>query len=274
MVKIIVEKFIDNNDIYLIIAIGKYIITNNSYQGLFIFNSDLEMVKDINLGNISCQSFYKSFDDKELLIFSDKDDIKKLFLINLENFTTKEKIIEGPLYLSKFYFWDKDKVILIDPSEDHYYCFDITTFNFYKINKEHQNNKYDKFFQFYKHSKNFNVMQVYSDNMAFSFFDYSNNHAGLFQLDKIIKTEKINYDPESLFDTPHDVIFYDGCFIIIAQNYLLLKKDDLRDKINSDGKFLFSRASFLKNNTNFVALLNDKFIKLENKLIRYCFSKL
>ncbi len=111
---------IENNDVYILDIVGNYILINNNYRGISIFNINLEKVKDIPIfEDLVIYSVYKDFIGEKILLYCPDNECIIYVNLELSDFNiiplSNQDIIFSPIY-----YWNENLIILITYTNEFY----------------------------------------------------------------------------------------------------------------------------------------------------------
>ncbi|MGB8367048.1 MAG: hypothetical protein WCD44_01705 [Candidatus Babeliales bacterium] len=234
---------IEKNDIYILKIIDSNILINNDYQGISIFNSNLEKVKDIFIfEDLAIYSIYKNFIDKKVLLYC--PDNECIVYVNLNTFDVN--IISLPnqnIIFSSIYYWQKNLVVLTTYTSECY-ILDVEKRIIKEISKKKIAKNYSVFYSFWIESKNYSILKVYSQKLEFVFDDPNYNRIGLF---KFKQNEKFFIKKPT--EIGHDIECKNNKFMFINENKIIFLSEKKVTSWEAKKNEIFLRAKFLDINS-------------------------
>jgi len=240
-----------------------YILINNGYQGISVFNTDLEKIKDINIfDDIIIYSIYKDFiDEKKVLLYCPDNECMVYVNLKSSNFNIialpNQNIIFSPIY-----YWKKNSIILITYTNEFYIlCIDKKTIR--RIAKDKIAKDYPVFYNFWSESKNYSILKIYPKELELVFNNTDQNKIGLFKFKQnkkffIKKPNKIG----------HDIEYKNEKFMFIQEDKIMLLSKGKLITWDATKNEIFLRARFL--NTNIIIILSSMKIDSKKNIIIKC----
>lgn len=245
---------IEGNDIYILEIVDNSVLINNDYQGISIFNSSLEKVKDIAIfEDLAIYSIYQDCIAKSILLYCPDNACIVYINLNSSNFN----IISLPnqnIIFSSIYHWDKGLVILTTYTSECY-ILDVEKSIIKKINEKEIAKNYPVFYSFWFESKNYSILKVYSEEFKFIFDDSDCNRIGLleFKQNKKFVIKKPN-------EMGHDIECKNNKFMFIKENKIILLGEKKAASWETKKNEIFLRAKFLDISTIIIlSSLKDNF---------------
>lgn len=253
---------IEDNDLYILDIIGNYILINNDYQGISVLNTNLEKIKDISIfEDIAIYSIYKAFIDDKILLYC--PDNKCLVYVNLKS--SDFSIITLPdqdIIFSPIYYWKENSIILVTYTSK-FYILCIKKKNISRITTGEIAKNYPIFYNFWKKSKNYSILKVYSKELEFIFNKASQNQIGLF---KFKQNKKFFIEKPNAMG--HDIEYKDEKFMIIKEDKVILFSKRESVTCNANKNEIFLRARFL--DTNSIIILSSIKTDYKKNMIIKC----
>ena len=253
---------IENNDVYILDIVGNYILINNNYRGISIFNINLEKVKDIPIfEDLVIYSVYKDFIGEKILLYCPDNECIIYVNLELSDFNiiplSNQDIIFSPIY-----YWNENLIILITYTNE-FYILDIEKRVVKRIGKKEIAKSYPEFYGFWHESKGYSILKIYSQELKFVFNDTDHDRIGLLKFKQNNKffIEKPN-------NIGHDVEYKDKKFMFIKENKIILLSEKKLITWDANKNEIFLRARFL--NTNTIIILSSMKDDFKNNTITKC----
>lgn len=242
------ELIILNNDIYILTNFKNYIIINDNYQGLILLNHALCIIEKIFIfEGIHIYHLYQKYNGNNVLVYFPEN--KEFIFVDID--TRKHVVIKihTDEVFSTNYYWNGN-ILLMTTFNGIFYqvCFESYTLR--PITAQEVEKISSSFFNFWKASKKYHVLKVYSEQQSFivknnnksiSFF----NHA---QQEHVIV--------KNFSDGWHDVEYNDNIFLFIHEKKIEIINDQDKIVLMPHSGYIFLRARFL--NSNQIIIFSSK----------------
>lgn len=234
------------NDIYSLETVGSKIITNNGYDGISIFDANLNLVKSLTLfEDIIIDRIYKHPIKNEIILYCYEN--RSFVWINLENYIFKTiplSSLDSNIYFSPMYEWEEEKIVFATYSDEFYIC-DIKYGTIESIKKDMVKIKHPKLFEFWNVAHQYRPAYFFSTQRQFAIDDIENRTVKVLNSANII--EETIQRPKLDF---HDITKINGkiCFISETAIELITIKNEKLLLFKPQKNYEFYRARFLEEN--------------------------
>jgi hypothetical protein len=244
------EKFIENNDLYVLECHQGTVIVNENYSGIKLYNEKLELNDTIDIfEGILIHAVYKNPNKNEVILYCPDNEV--FVYLNLD--TSFQKVIKfighmDECGLSNIYFWSGDEVLFLGGNKK-YYKIIIGEFHLQELTMVQVGNNYPILPKLIKDSENYLIFEGGTETLTYG--DRRNHEIVFFDYRKNMKI--VSKIPNNL---GHEVIYLDGLFLSIHEEFIQAIKDGKNvARIETVTPYTFLKAKKqTKNNANFIVL--------------------
>lgn len=257
-IKKITEIKFENNDIFFMEIIDKNnILIHNNDASLSIYNSNLELKKNISqLPEFCIYNTYKFCRGEKILFDSSEE--RSLLFVNLKRDTYSVLKTENiQVDFSRLYYWQDDYLILITRHGDFYHYQDKSN-KLIQLSVSFVKNTFAQFYNFYKFYKTFSAkMSINSCDMNFIQCDESSDKIEFYDFKKKIS---IAIDKPVAEDFT-DILYCNKIFVFVYEEVLLIcYRGETFRFLPESPEYIFMKARFIKEDARLflVILLVDR----------------
>lgn len=235
-------KIYHDNDMYEITKTMDYVITNDEYRGISIFDYNLDLIKKIAIpGRLLIQKIYPQFSGNNVLIDCVEEN-QCLVWVNIE--TEEVKIIPlgkfAKVIFSPVYWWEENSEIILTDYQDALYHLDLEKNSIKKISSTWLKQRYSIFF---------NIWKQYLP-LGKNFFFPESGVIGSLTNESAAILYNYQTDEKTVVGFPlsmtHDIAYHHGFMGIINEKQLdIISSNNQRVSIPAEHPWIFIRAVFL-----------------------------
>lgn len=258
------------DDTYALEAIGPYLITNDDYAGISIFDHELHLVKALSIvGRLIIDYIYKHASENKIIIYD--QDHRRFILVDLDHFSFNIiplTSIDPDIVFSPLYQWNDNEIVLIAGTRNFFIC-NTQSGKIKKISEKTFGIKYPELYGFWHYSYGYVKTYYFIADKEFAVDDQDEERIFLIDFNDVPhgEIERPNFDI-------HDIIRSDDKICFVSEEAI-----QITDQSNNTLLFLrpptdheFTRARLFKqNDKTFLVTLNNHFAsgESESKLISY-----
>ncbi|EOA3012162.1 hypothetical protein ACX35G_000974 [Enterococcus faecalis] len=237
------KTMIENNDAYVLAQSENYIIINNNYCGLAIYDLELNFLKTVDiLEGLLIYNIYSSTKDDKIIVFDAENE--KLFLVNLNNYSNVIQINREEVFLNWFVS-DKNWFALRDRRNEYQFSF--------KNGEELSRKQYH-----------------WQNNLSY------NNEACLFEKNNKLYLSRNNIirKVSQEYDETKHYSFAEDYIVAYDEDEIIVKEKDAEVTINISRKSNWIIRAILARENKIILLINDRMQVTKSKLIQCNIDKL
>ncbi|WP_312752928.1 hypothetical protein [Rummeliibacillus suwonensis] len=230
-----------DNDVYFIEVLFDKIIINDNYDGILILDTNLNLIKRINIfkGIIVYSLFIKN--EEVLLYCPDNECIVHIDVSTYEYSIIYLKNGQENLIFSTLYEWNENGVVLTTHNDDFYSVY-IRAKTIQKINHKELERLYPKVYELYQKLNNFKVVKVFSDEYEAIIVDEEHNFSML------NNKEQFKHVLKNLPSDFHDIEFRNGAFAVVNENSIEVFTSNDKALFFPNKNCIFLKARFFVKN--------------------------
>lgn len=264
------NEFTIKGDAYILEAVGPYLITNDGYTGVSIFDHQLNLVKALSIiGNLVIDHIYKHTSENKVIIYD--QDHRRFILVDLDRFSFNIiplTSIDPDIVFSPIYQWESNEIVLIASKGEFFVC-NTQSGKIKKMPKKVFGITYPELYGCWNYSFGYGRTYYFIDKKEF---------AVDFQGEEPISIFDYNDVPLQAIARPnldiHDIILSDDkiCFVSEEAIQIIDKTNNTLLFLRAPANHEFTRARLIKEkNKTILVTLSGHYAPLgsESKLITY-----
>ncbi|AGX44607.1 hypothetical protein [Clostridium saccharobutylicum] len=234
-----IKEFI-KNDIYFMEVLSDKIIINDNYNGILVFDKNLELIKKLEI--FEDITIYYSFVNNiggEILLFCPNNEC--IVYINIETYEYEVIYLKNGLenlIFSNLYEWNDNGLILSTYNGEFYsVCIDEKLIQ--KIDYKEVERLYPKLNRFYRESTNQKIIKVLPDEYT-AIVEAEKNNINAINYEKETKQTLNNVSFNFI-----DIEFREGIFILFDENRIEVIEVHGKEVLNLEDDYIFLKAKFV-----------------------------
>mgnify|MGYP003618208337 CR=1 FL=1 len=230
----------NDNDIYFIQTISDKIIINDNYDGILIFNNNLDLIKRLKFfEGITIYSSFINNISEEILLFC--PDNKCMVYINLLKYEYKVIYLKNgfeKLIFSNLYEWNMNGLVL-STYNGKFYSISIEEKKIQSIDYKQVERDYTQLHKLLQESKKHNIYRIFPDADIVLLYDEDLN----------IKVSNYENQTKHVLNNASisflDIDFREGTFAVVNENIIEIIADNNKVMIYPDENYIFLRGRLL-----------------------------
>lgn len=265
MINLQSECLVEDNDIYVLECHKEFVIVNNNYSGINLYNQDLELQNTIDIfEGIIIHTVFKNPNNNVVVLYCPDNEV--FVYLNLDTkFQKVIKLIEdiNECGLSKIFFWSENEAVFLCGNQK-FYKIDIGLFSLQELDKSVVDKEYRTFMKMINESSGYLILEGGTETLTCK--GRNNNELAYFDFKNNIKI--ISNFPNKL---GHEVIYLNGIFLSVHEGFIQeIKEGKEVARVDALSPYTFLKArKQTEQTTNFIVLKGNKSDPQHCILMRY-----